>query len=141
MSRNTFMKELLEGSHFEVVDSVGLMHLGGNRTVKLELFAPRNPGEYTGVLVRIIHIHRGELDAQVFTFSDTMKCDAPVTVSGAFPYVWAPEGWEWYKFPPDKESRKEFLEVITEYLNYFYDGEVQPGKTHPVNMQRLVREL
>ena len=121
MSKQQFVKDLLKGTDFNVINSVGMIKLPNNRVAKLEIRTSGTSGRYDQLKLSVINKEDGVVDTCFFKFSEHLEADKKVSHQNA---TYKSEnlkvvehcGWEWYIDRPTKESIAKLKIAINDYL-------------------------
>lgn len=124
-TKDAFMKALLKGTDFKVIDGTGIMKMKNNHVAKLSLITGGTSGQYTQLSLSIINKVDGSVDKKNFKFSENLIADPKNTHRNAKKqnsalYVWENK-WSWYIDYPTEASVKSMFKTIEEYISHFDD--------------------
>ena len=87
--------------------------------VKLQFIATRFDNQYDSILMKIINRTEGEVDSQVFKFSDIGGTPRSGTRSI---YIWDDRGTvDWYGYHPTAIDYYQISETINDYISMYQD--------------------
>jgi hypothetical protein len=115
----SFMRNLLAGSNFDMVDTVGMRKLPNGLVAKCSIVTQGHSGHYTALRVDIINAATSQVDTQFFKFDNYLiKAEGSRRDYNEFVVI-EHCGWEWYILTPTQYSIKEMLKSIETYVRYF----------------------
>lgn len=96
-----------------------LGRLDDDLRVKLQFVTGGISNQYTGIRAQIINRTEGQIDSQVFKFSDILGPD-PVRGGNAQIHIWDDYGdADWYGYHPSPAAVEKVADTINDYLSMY----------------------